>query len=448
MTSMLARVFAALSIAGLALGAMALPVAAGPAAPQTRIVDDNAVQCPSATYTSIQAAINAANPGDTIRVCAGHYFEQLTINKAIVVKATPLFAAHIDVPGTLAPVDGVVAAVYIGADGATFDGFRVHIVAGGVVPTVRPSLLSCAHVDAAISVQGLNDVVRHNRINVTGPATLSGACGYDYGIVVGQHPVTAGVRPTGEALGSATARVTFNKVRDFKIGGILIEEEDSYAYVRRNAIQYLHLQDPGCVIFAGLPCGPTAATNETVNGVFALSFGIGVESGAEADIIRNAIKSGPNAEPFPVGPPGVRPTGLDAFTPRLQQGVTLTGLESDESNLVHHNAIWRVGSGIYTDSGADGAVISYNHITTSAAGLNVVGSGDEFHHNHGEENGFGALVNGGDNNFHDNLFEDSIAYDCYDGTTGGGTASTDNTWTNNIGDTASPDAICDPASGT
>jgi hypothetical protein len=436
---LIARFVSAAAIVVLVLGAMALPVAA---ASQTLVVDDNAVQCPGAAYTSIQDAIDDADPGDTVRVCAGHYVEQLTINKAIVVKATPLFAAHIDVPGTLAPVDGVVAAVHVGADDAVVQGFKLHIVAGGVVPNVRPSLLSCAHVDAAIYVQGLRDVVRYNRIDVTGPATLSGACGYDYGIVVGQHTIGTAVRPTGEALGSATARVTFNKIRDFKVGGILVEDEDSYAFVRRNAIKYLHLQDPGCLIFSGIPCGPVSARNTGLNGVFVGAFGIGVESGAEADIIRNAIRSGPNSNGDSLS--------IIVTTPELGTGIWLQNLDSGESNTVFHNAVWRVRDGIFTLGGAAGAVISYNHVTDSTTGLVAADTGDEWHHNHVENNVIGIRATFGGNNFHDNLAEDSSVYDCFDATDGGtGDAGTDNTWTNNIGALSSPDAICDPAaSGT
>ena len=33
------------------------------------LVDDDKVQCPNADFTSIQAAVNAAHSGDTIRVC-------------------------------------------------------------------------------------------------------------------------------------------------------------------------------------------------------------------------------------------------------------------------------------------------------------------------------------------------------------------------------------------
>ena len=36
------------------------------------LVDDDKVQCPAATFTSIQDAINAANPGSLIRILSRH----------------------------------------------------------------------------------------------------------------------------------------------------------------------------------------------------------------------------------------------------------------------------------------------------------------------------------------------------------------------------------------
>ena len=47
----------------------------------TLVVDDDHLQCPTATFTSINAAIAAASPGDTIQVCPGTYNEQVNINK-------------------------------------------------------------------------------------------------------------------------------------------------------------------------------------------------------------------------------------------------------------------------------------------------------------------------------------------------------------------------------
>src|SRR6202158_6336624 len=50
------------------------------------LVDDDKVECPAATFTSIQDAINAANPGSLIRVCPGTYHEQLSINKSLRIE--------------------------------------------------------------------------------------------------------------------------------------------------------------------------------------------------------------------------------------------------------------------------------------------------------------------------------------------------------------------------
>src|SRR5689334_2116510 len=65
------------AVASLVLGtALALASTAWGA---TRLVDDDGVQCPSAPFHAIQAAVNAAAPGDTVLVCNGLYPEQVTI---------------------------------------------------------------------------------------------------------------------------------------------------------------------------------------------------------------------------------------------------------------------------------------------------------------------------------------------------------------------------------
>ncbi|RKQ87770.1 hypothetical protein C8N24_5799 [Solirubrobacter pauli] len=60
----------------------------------TLTVDDDKADCPAATFTSIQAAVDAAKTGDTITVCAGDYSEgtgapgtnAVTITKSVDIK--------------------------------------------------------------------------------------------------------------------------------------------------------------------------------------------------------------------------------------------------------------------------------------------------------------------------------------------------------------------------
>ena len=69
-------------------GALLTPVIQSYPSPDL-IVDDDGAECPTATFMTIQAAINAANPNDVILVCAGTYPELLTgtlnINKTLTL---------------------------------------------------------------------------------------------------------------------------------------------------------------------------------------------------------------------------------------------------------------------------------------------------------------------------------------------------------------------------
>src|SRR4051794_23859528 len=52
-------------------------LAGGASAATTLIVDDD-LACPGSNYPTIAAAVAAAQGGDTIQVCAGDYFENVT----------------------------------------------------------------------------------------------------------------------------------------------------------------------------------------------------------------------------------------------------------------------------------------------------------------------------------------------------------------------------------
>ena len=61
-----------------------IPVRADAAGSHTVVVDDD-LACAGAAFSTIQAGIDAAQPGDFVAICAGVYPEQLTITKNLTL---------------------------------------------------------------------------------------------------------------------------------------------------------------------------------------------------------------------------------------------------------------------------------------------------------------------------------------------------------------------------
>lgn len=57
--------------------------------PPTLVVDDDGVQCAHAEFASIQAAVDAAQPGSIVRVCPGRYAESITVTKPLTLRGDP-----------------------------------------------------------------------------------------------------------------------------------------------------------------------------------------------------------------------------------------------------------------------------------------------------------------------------------------------------------------------
>lgn len=126
------------------------------------LVDDNGAQCPTASYTSIQTAINAANPGDTIQVCAGTYNEDVNANKAGLI----LDGAGAATTTILGPSGGSTSTITVGASNVEIKGFT--ITRQGNAPATWNDPLNTA----GISVQGtsITGMLVHDNI-LTGNRT-------------------------------------------------------------------------------------------------------------------------------------------------------------------------------------------------------------------------------------------------------------------------------------
>jgi pectin methylesterase-like acyl-CoA thioesterase len=79
--------FLGISVFALVISAL---VGVGQARAATLTVDDDHVQCPSAAFVTIQAAVIAASPGDRINVCPGIYHEQVVVEKPLTISGVDI----------------------------------------------------------------------------------------------------------------------------------------------------------------------------------------------------------------------------------------------------------------------------------------------------------------------------------------------------------------------
>jgi parallel beta-helix repeat protein len=136
----------------LAASALAFAAADGAATRSAMlVVDRDRVQCANADFASIQAAVDAAQPGDVIRVCPDVYPETVTIDKPLTllgrvgaVEAVDCFADTVGVDSTRqAIVDPAAAAFSVAlkleADDVVLRGFVVQGASVGIDASDRYS---------------------------------------------------------------------------------------------------------------------------------------------------------------------------------------------------------------------------------------------------------------------------------------------------------------------
>ena len=137
-----------------------------PAAVTTRLVDDDGVQCPDATFTTITAAIAAAGPGDVVKVCAGNYPEQVNVNKTLTLLGAQS-GQNARTRNTTAAQESVITStcgpVIIGHDNVIVDGFTLQ----GASDVCGTSTLSGIYTDGSTGGhQILNNIIQNNTIGM------------------------------------------------------------------------------------------------------------------------------------------------------------------------------------------------------------------------------------------------------------------------------------------
>ncbi len=193
----------------------------------TLLVDNDLAQCPGAQYTSIQAAVNAANQNDTIRVCPGTYPEQVTINKNLKVEGFEVANENLAViqPATVvanstslttgSPIAAIV--LVTGASNVAFTNIAVDGIDNNI-NGCAPNLIGIYYRNASGQLNSV--AVRNIKL---GP----GLEGCQSGL---------GVFAQSGAGGSSKLEVKNSSVHDYQKNGITGNEVGTELTVKGNAI--------------------------------------------------------------------------------------------------------------------------------------------------------------------------------------------------------------------
>jgi parallel beta-helix repeat protein len=317
------------------------------------LVDDDKVQCPAASYTSVQAAVNAARAGDVIRVCAGTYKEQVTIDKSLSLEAdNGVIVIPNDVVANAAGLSSgnPIAAIILvrNADNVDLEGFIVDGSANGLT-TCGPTFIGILYQDASGSIE--HNFVRHVRLSPSLPGCQSGNA----------------IDVESSSSGQSQVTIADNSVDAYQKNGITANEPGTKVFVTENAVTGL---------------GPTTGAAQN---------GIQIGFGAQGRVTDNAVADN-------VYSPCESPTNC----PSNAAGILI--FQSDGVR-VERNTIASSQVGIFI--AANNGNIGNNTVLHSVAldGIALVGNGNSVSNNDISSSDDAAVyIQGNNNTVFDNEF--------------------------------------------
>ena len=267
------------------------------------IVDNDGLDCPNREYPTIQLAVDAAMPGDKIKVCRGTYIEQVTIPSTkdrLTLFAEGALQAIIKAPPAMTDPKAIVRVN--GAQDVTIRHFTITGPGGGACDSIRYGVRVDGDGSALITDNHITEIR-----DMLSAGALSG-CQNGHAVNIG--------RVADAGIGTGT--VVHNLIDKYQKGGVLVSNDGSTAEVAYNEI----IGDPSSTI----------AQN-----------GLQVSAGAVGDVHHNKVSKNVYI------PAGTVATGMLLSS---QPGPT----------RVHHNdvSLNEDGIGVFTTP-TGGVEVSYNN---------------------------------------------------------------------------------------
>lgn len=253
-----------------AAGLVVVPTAANAA--QLTVDDGTKADCPSAGFTSIQAAVTAAAAGDTISICPGNYQEAavtggsgIQVNKALTIKGAGSDLVTIRPPtGNISdgtPRNGIGNVITVTGGPTTISGVTVNASNPGGSGTVDAGVV---FLDNGNGTATAGSALRNSRVNLGQQVGISGT-----GIgVIAAVP--------GVATGSFGVTIANNLIQAYSKAGIVVDASDASTGIQNTQ---LNAAITGNRIEGGGPAGDTPQGQQ----------GVQVGRGATAQITGNTI---------------------------------------------------------------------------------------------------------------------------------------------------------------
>jgi parallel beta-helix repeat protein len=419
---------------GVLLGLVGLALSTTPAGAgggRTLVVDDDRAQCRNAGFTTIQAAVAAATPGDRIRVCPGVY-SATTVDKALRLEGATTRLGVKRCVDRARGEDPTQDSIVNGAAGAP--AFRV--AANDV--EIRGFTIQNTTNDAGVSVPSTFSGTRVHR-NLIQENTF------------GVYLNSSGARE------SNVARNCFrdnNKPGSAAGNGIYSDQGVRRADIERNTFTG---HTNAAIIFVG-PAGSqerlTIERNELREDapiILAKVRRSEIERNSSIDSRGSGIFFGGGVTDVQVKKNTVRDCAFTGINLRTDPANYATSVVNS-ANTIEDNRVVSCGdAGIRLREGATRNVVRDNRVTGNGTGVEGDGIGLEdaddnvVHGNKSDDNrrdGIRADSASAGNRIAQNRMSGNREHDCHDDSTGSGTAGTANAWNANQGATENRAGLC------
>jgi nitrous oxidase accessory protein NosD len=285
------------------------PIPSSSTPPGNLIVDNDGLDCPNAQFTTIQSAVDAAAPGDMIKVCRGVYMEQVMIpagKNGLTLFSAPDLQAVIKAPPLMADPKAIVRVS--GAKNVTIRHFTITGPGDGGCDSIRYGVRVDNGGSALITDNHITEI--RDLLSIGG--ALSG-CQNGIAVDIG--------RVFDNGVGTGT--VVHNLIDKYQKGGVLVSNAGSVGEVAYNEV-------------IGTP-SETIAQN-----------GVQVSASATGNVHHNKISQNQYL------PEGTEATGVLLFL--------------DPNARAHHNYVFlnEDGIGIFQVTNS-GATVSYNNSRQNTA---------------------------------------------------------------------------------